>query len=501
MQLKRRIGLKSRPLRVLEPPVRRATRVVLDTRRMLVVLGLTLSVLLLPMPEGLSASGQRAMALFVFTAGVLALEPVALPIAALLVPVARVALGGEDLVLGTARDSFLPFARPVVFLILGSLFLAEGLRKQGLTRRLALSTIVWSGGSVKKLLFGLMAIAAALGMWVENTAVTAMLVPVALAIAGRVRESGSARQLLVLLLSGVAVASSVGGMSTIIGSAANAVTAGIIEESGYPFTFIDWVKLGLPATLFTLPLSWAILVRAVPNPIKKIDVKGVGYQLGRMGRVRGSERELVVIMAVAIVLWMGGAPLSHRLGGSSDMLSAAVVALAAVGVLFIRGIIDWDDVRGVSWGVIFVIGAGLTLSDALGVSGAGDWLASLIVPFVSGQPYFVAILLLTVVGAVLTNLMNNTTIAAMFVPILIFASGKSGVDLGPLALAIPVALSTAYGYSLPSASGRCALLAATGIISRGEMLRYGVYLAIPSLLALNIYFALIEGLGFLAHGP
>jgi hypothetical protein len=37
-------------------------------------------ILLLPTPAGLSAEGHRALAAFVFTAGVLALEPVSLPI-------------------------------------------------------------------------------------------------------------------------------------------------------------------------------------------------------------------------------------------------------------------------------------------------------------------------------------------------------------------------------------------------------------------------------------
>lgn len=497
MQLKRRIGLKSQPLRVLEPPVRRATRVLIDTRRMLVVLGLTILVLLAPLPAGLSPTARLALALFVFTASILGLEPVALPIAALTVPVARVALGGEALALGSAREAFAPFARPVVFLILGSLFLAEGLRKHGVTRRLALMAIAWSQGSVPRLLFGLMALAAAFGMWVENTATTAVLIPVALAVAGRVKSASAARLLLVQLLTGVAVAASVGGMSTIIGSAANAVTAGIIDDSGIGFTFLDWMRVGLPATLFTLPLSWAILVKVVPSPVQQLDISGVGYQLGRMGRIRGPEREILGTMAVAIFLWIGGSPLSGWLGWSSDMLSAAVISIGAVAYLFIRGVIDWEDVRGVSWGVIFVIGAGLTLSDALATSGAGDWLASLLVPLISAQPYVVSLLLLTVISAFLTNLMNNTTIAAMFVPILILVSEVEGVNISPLALALPVALSTTFGYSLPSASGRSALLAATGIVRRDEMLRYGLILTLPSLAALVVYFAVLGALGLL----
>jgi di/tricarboxylate transporter len=107
------------------------------------VLALTGGTLALPTPEGLSPEGNRAAAAFIFTASILALEPVSLPIAALMVPVAEVALG-----VATSAEAFETFSRPVVFLILASLFLAEALRKHGLTRRLALATIVASGGGI-----------------------------------------------------------------------------------------------------------------------------------------------------------------------------------------------------------------------------------------------------------------------------------------------------------------------------------------------------------------
>ena len=58
-----------------------------------IVVALTSAVLLLPAPEGVTADGHRAIALLVFTASILALEPVPLPIAALMVPLMQVPLG------------------------------------------------------------------------------------------------------------------------------------------------------------------------------------------------------------------------------------------------------------------------------------------------------------------------------------------------------------------------------------------------------------------------
>ena len=41
-------------------------------------------------------------------------------------------------------------------------------------------------------------------------------------------------------------------------------------------------------------------------------------------------------------------------------------------------------------------------------------------------------------------------------------------------LVVPLTLATTFGYSLPSASGRMALISATGIVERRDMIRYGL---------------------------
>ena len=82
-----------------------------------VVLVLTVGVLVIPTPEGLSLEGHRAIAASVFTAALLALQPVSLSIAGLMVPVALVVLG-----LVNSTQTFEPFSRPIIFLILGYFF-------------------------------------------------------------------------------------------------------------------------------------------------------------------------------------------------------------------------------------------------------------------------------------------------------------------------------------------------------------------------------------------
>jgi solute carrier family 13 (sodium-dependent dicarboxylate transporter), member 2/3/5 len=479
------------PLRVLTPKISRGAKgMARFVGRFGFVLLLTIGVLLIPRPEGLSAEGHRALAVFVFTGSILALEPVSLPIAALMVPVAQVALGVAD-----TPQAFETFSRPVVFLILASLFLAEALRKHGLTRRLALTTIVGSGGGIPALVFGLMAIAALFSMWVENTATAAVLIPVALTIARQLPDPKKARQLLVLLVLGIAYAASVGGMATIMGSSSNAVAAGFLSQIR-PWTFVDWMIYGVPSFILIFPLTWWILMRAVKSPVRSLDIEPVRKKLNDIGPMSGAEREILGTLFIGVVLWVGGSFIEPWLALPESLLSSAMVAVLIVSYLAVRGIIHWEDVKGVSWGIFLIIGAGLSLGEALSRTGATDWFAGLIVPLVIGPPLIVSMLLLVFLSALLTNLMNNTTIAAVFVPILI-SLAQSNQTFDPVELVLPVTLATTFGYSLPSASGRMSLIAASGIVKRSEMLRYGLLMTFASSTVLGLLFYLLAVLNWI----
>jgi sodium-dependent dicarboxylate transporter 2/3/5 len=479
--------LMFKPLRVLTPRVKRSLGQQLG--RFAVVLALTVAVLLVPTPEGMTWDAQRGLAAFVFTGSILALEPVSLPIAALLVPVALVALNIANI--GEALE---PFASPTVFLVLSSLFLAEALRKHGLTRRLALMTTAWSGGEVGRLLFGLMAVAAFFSMWVENTATAAILVPVALTIASQVRDPDRARPFLVLLVLGIAYAASIGGMATIMGSSSNAVASDFMSQIG-KWTFFDWMKYGFPSMLILFPITWWLLRRMIPVDIDQIDVGPARRELEKLGSLGSVEKQIVLTMAVAIFFWVTGGWIEEALGLPPSLMSATVVAIVAVGYLSARGVIEWDDVKGVSWGIFFVLGAGLALGEALVRTGATEWFAELVDPVVS-WPLLISIMALVYMSALMTNILNNTTIAAVFVPILI-AVAANDPDLDAVTLVMPVTLATTFGYSLPSASGRMALIAATGVVTRSEMMRYGLNATIVSAAVLGMLFFVLTMIGLI----
>jgi sodium-dependent dicarboxylate transporter 2/3/5 len=486
---KRRLQRVSTPLEILQQPLQAGVRKVFDLGRFLIVIGLTLLVLLLPLPPDLSLQGQRALALFVFTGAILALEPAPLPIAALLVPICQIALGIDK-----AEGAFAPFGQPTVFMVLGSLFLAEALRKHGLTRRLALYAITNSRGRFPQLLLGLMIISAALSMWVLNTAIAAVLIPVAITVAQRIQPVDSAQRALSLLVLSIAYASSIGGIATIMGSNENAIATGLLDQVG-DFGFLDWTKFGLPMVILLLPLSWALLLRVIPVRHATIDIEPVLRELQRTGGLSSKEWEVIGVLLVSVALWIGGASLEQWLPIPPTLFNHAVIALAAVALLSIEELIDWNDLKGVNWGVFFVIGAGLTLGDALAKTGAGDWFAQQLKPMLQGLPYLVILAALVLIGFALTQMMNNVTLGAILAPILVNLGEVSGI--APARLVIPTIFAVALSYMLPVASARMTLVAVTGVVERKEMLRAGLIVGLPSALVVILFFYVLSNLGMI----
>jgi solute carrier family 13 (sodium-dependent dicarboxylate transporter), member 2/3/5 len=474
----------------LQQPLQAGVRKVFDLRRFLLVMVLTGGVLLLPTPPGLKPDGHRALALFVFTGAILALEPAPLPIAALLVPICQIALG-----ISTVEGAFAAFGQPTVFMVLGSLFLAEALRKHGLTRRLALYAITNSRGNFPQLVFGLMLIAALLSMWVLNTAIAAVLIPVAITVAQRIQPAETAQRALSLLVLSVAYATSIGGIATILGSNENAIALGLLNSNGVPFDFIDWMKYGLPMAVLLLPLSWFLLLRIIPIKNAKIDLEPVIREANRSGGLTPKEREVIGVLLISVLLWVFGASLGRWLPLPGDLFNHAVIALAAVALLSIEELIDWNDLKGVNWGVFFVIGAGLTLGRALETTGAGEWFTGLLAPQLRGLPYLAILGVLVLIGFGLTQLMNNVTLGAILAPILVQLGPASGIAAERLV--IPMIFAVALSYLLPVASARMTLVAVTGAVDRKDMLRAGLIIGLPSAGLVIIFFYVLSSLGLI----
>ena len=141
--------------------------------------------------RGLDAAAHHLLAILGAVVTLWITEAVPLPVTALLGPAFCVLAG-----IGSAKDVLRGFADPIIFLFLGSFLIAEAMLHHGLNRRIAFQVLglPFVGGSPARLLAAFAAITGFISMWVSNTATTAMMYPIAIAILTEMSRRQSEQQ-------------------------------------------------------------------------------------------------------------------------------------------------------------------------------------------------------------------------------------------------------------------------------------------------------------------
>ena len=426
-------------------------------------------------PLPLEQQIQYALAIFICTAMLWTFGGLPLPVTALLVPVLLTFYG-----IFQAADALQPFADPVVYLLMGGLIMAEAFRKHGVDRRLAYSIVARFGGDVGKILLSFMLVAAVLSMWISNTATVALLIPVVLGIASRAGPDKG--RLSILFLLGIGIGSAIGGMATITGSAPNAVASALLAKST-TWTFVDWMKMGLPASMILLGLCWYMLRRIFPVQVRSLDIAPIEKELTEMGRLSPGEKKTLGIFFPTVVLWVAGADIGAAFGFQPSFMSAAIVALTAAVMLFATRTLDWQDARSISWDIFLIIGAGLALGEGLQQSGAAGWMAEALVSITGDLHIFIIMLIVSAVSVALSNFMSNTATAAILAPILLGMADELMVD-GKL-LVLACALSVSISFITPIGTPPFTLIFSTGIISRKDLARSGLRISVPAIIVIS----------------
>ena len=484
----------------------------------------TAGVAVVPISGSLTTPGQYAVATMAFAAVLWVTGALPLPVTALCVPVLLTVLG----VYPDFTDAVAGFADPVVFLLLAGFVLAEALRAHGVDRRVALAVLVRFGTSPRRLVLGVMVATAMLSMVVSNTATVAMMVPVVLGIVDSVTdltavgpganageepggadgEEARASNLQVGMLLGVAYAASLGGVGTLVGTPPNAIVVGQLGELvGREVTFVQWLAVGLPMVVVTLPVAWVLLTYVVYPP-EQYDVgrarERAREELNSMGPLSTGGRRTVAVFAATAFLWVLGGleflfvgllPPAWRVtlfggtgtslfgtAGHEGVLFYVLVGLLAVPALVVGGAAAWEDLVDIDWGTLLLLGGGISLANALSDTDATRWLAEVTLGPLEGAPVLFVLLAVVALVVAVGELASNTAMAAIVAPLLVNVGPAYAGALGTTAetasvlLAVTGAVAASYGFALPVATPPNAIVFGAGYVERDHMLRAGVLL-------------------------
>lgn len=436
-------------------------------------------VLVLEPPDGLSPQAWRVVAVAALMACWWLSEAIPLAATALLPLLLFPPLGIADFPATAA-----PYAHPLIFLFFGGFVIGIAMQRWNLHRRIALA-IVWRVGTGQRGLVGGMMLASALiSMWISNTATTLMMLPVAVSLLAVLARDDD-EPLAAALLLGIAYAASIGGTATLIGTAPNAFFAGYMQQShGLEIGFARWMLVGVPSAALLLVVAWWLLTRLA----FRLAPAGQGTaptrdalrpELQALGRMRREEWAVAAVFAVVALAWITRPLLLARwpqLG-----LTDAGIALAGALALFLwpadwrraRGLVDWEDLISVPWGVLILFGGGLALAAGIADTGLAAWLGESLRAF-STWPALLLASAVVALMVVLTELTSNTATTTTFLPIVAALAVAAG--LAPVQLAAPAAVAASCAFMLPVATPPNAIVFGSQRLRLQQMLRAGVWL-------------------------
>ena len=393
-------------------------------------------------------------------------EPIPIPVASML----PLALFPTFSILTPAQVGE-AYGSPLILLLMAGFILSQAMESSGAHRRVALNMVSFFGGvSSRRIVFGFMAAACILSMWISNTATTLMLLPVALAVIERSPDP----KLSIPLLLGIAYASSIGGIGTPIGTPPNLVFREVYAtQVGGEIAFLDWMLWGVPVVAVFVPLAAVWLTRNLSFQGK--------IELPEVGQWSVAEKRVFAIFCLTALAWVTR---TQPYGGWSGALGvqgindASIAMLAVIAMFSVPNgkdgrLLDWSAAANIPWGVLILFGGGIAIAKAFvatGLSGLlGEWLSAL-----ATLELILVILSICISITFLTEITSNTATTTLMLPVL--AAAAFAADIPPELLMVPAAMSASCAFMLPVATAPNTIVFSTGRFPIKTMVREGFVL-------------------------
>ena len=333
--------------------------------------------------------------------------------------------------------------------------------------------------SPSRLLWAIAILGCGISAWVNNTATTALLLP----LASPPTASDRARLLVAILLV-TSYAPSLGGIATPVGTAPNLIGLRLLE-----------------AVHRTSPIVRRVVraVRPARDPRHRDDGRlppVAGRRRGAYacrrprrkvgGRGRSPERTLIVVFAIVILLWItpgilaatplksAASPPAQRAAARAGGAVLAALALFVLPSLGARGprILDPGVLQRVDWGTLLLLGGGLSLGAMMFESGLARALGEGIFHVMPVPGTFGVVLASTIMAVLVSEMTSNTASASLVVPVVHGARPRRprGSDGSRARRDGRLLLS---GFMLPVSTPPNALVYGTGRVRMREMVLYG----------------------------
>ena len=448
-------------------------------------------------PPGLNDASRAVLASSLWIAIWWITEALPIAVTALLPMILFPLTGGMEL-----ADTTAAYGHKLVFLTLGGFIIAIAIEKWNLHKRIALHIISYIGTDLKMIILGFMVATAFLSMWISNTATSVMMLPIGIVIIKQIQDnsdfSGSASNTFAkALMLSIGYSASIGGVSTLIGTPTNMVLAGAISQIyDYEISFLEWFIFGFPLSIMILFFSWYYLTR-IAFSFEQKRLPGGRAEILKLkkdlGKITFEQKAVSFVFFAAAFCWITKNFLLKNIFPRIDDTIISIFFATLLFLINVKGkkekLLKWEDTQRLPWGVLLLLGSGMSFAKAVDSSGLSIWVGTQISAFGTMNLFILLVLLITVVNF-LTEIASNMATIAMMLPIL--APIALEFDLHPFVLMVAAAAAASCAFMLPVATPPNAVVFGSGYLKINDMVKNGFLLNLTSIviIALMVYFAL-----------
>lgn len=462
----------------------------MKTSRALLIAGPILFVLALLLPLPLTPEQHRLTAILFLTISWWLSQEIPLAVTGLISVSLAVMLGVTDF-----QHAFSGFNNPVIFLFMGGFFMAQAIHHQKLDvwiAQRALSSSLVRGSSTRIFLMTVL-LTAGFSAFLSNTATTAMFMPIGVSLLTHLGVDEESPSSSVLLL--IPFAATIGGLATPIGTPPNVIAISLLDKLvGIRIPFLDWMILMVPVTILMLLGLFLIFwkeLRALPKHQDEVLAPP---------SMSTSQRRVLVIVLLAVILWIIPGLFSLVLGKDDPLtkllfsrLPEGLVAVFVGSLLFLtpdtRGstLLTWKEGARIDWGTLLLFGAGISIGEIVFQTKLAE-LVGKSLPFAT-LPVASGILILIAITVFATELVTNSAIANLLIPLTVATFPFSDAPLIPV---LAVAVASSLAFMLPVGTPPNAIAFGTGLVKLRDMVRKGFILNLYAIgliwLMAEIYF-------------
>ena len=356
---------------------------------------------------------------------------------------------------------------PTFLLIASIMILCQGMFESGLAMKIGELLLKLTGGRKNEtvILVLVIIIATIMTMFLPNTGVATILLPICIAVSV---ASGVSRSRTLFVMN---MAVGLGGCTTVMGTSINQLCRGMIQDGGYGAVgFFGFGVAAIPAFIIGIAFMLTIGRKLLPNWVEETEENaGVDLAKAELTPEEAAKKKRAMIFAgISFLLVVFGVITENIIG-----IQAWIWGMGGVILLIISKAVNEKEAFKIPWGILLFVAACSLLADACKTTGIAEMAIGPLTTLLGDSPSpIILTLVFFLVGAFFTQFMSNFGTFGIFSPVAITLATAIGAN--PAALLIALAMGCNASYATPMATTSNLIIVGDGEIKFTDWLKNGL---------------------------